>query len=317
MGRIFSGGGLTLNAVIGGLGATDNRALRSDGTGGQSAQGSDVVIDDSGNIGTNALTPTHSLTIPATGTGFAHYNVASADRTVHSWVANEYVIATEANGGSARGLRLKTGAYEALLEPSGTTGLSLTGNSSNQFQIRHVTANVGLYLRGAISTTSAAPAVQLGNTTSFSATNVVQTVGSVVGTMNQTSTAGYKGLQVNVTETATGSGQKDLLSLEVGGAMRSRFDRTGHAFFDTTVTAGGTTGNQTIDKPTGTVNIAASGTTVTVTNATCATTSSVVAVIRTNDATAQIKNVVPGAGSFVINIVACTNEVSIFFMVIN
>lgn len=37
----------------------------------------------------------------------------------------------------------------------------------------------------------------------------------------------------------------------------------------------------------------------------------------TNDATARISNVVPAAGSFVINIVACTAEVSIGFFVIN
>ncbi len=85
-----------------------------------------------------------------------------------------------------------------------------------------------------------------------------------------------------------------------------------------TITAGGTTGNQTIDKPSGTVNIAAAGTTVTVTNSTCTTSSIVHAVIRTNDATAYIKNVVPGSGSFVINLgAAATAEISVGFIVFN
>lgn len=92
----------------------------------------------------------------------------------------------------------------------------------------------------------------------------------------------------------------------------------GKIVMDATVTAGGTTGNQTINKPSGTVNIAAAGTTVTVTNNLVTTSSIVLAVLRTNDATATIKNVVPGSGSFVINLgAAATAEVSIGFVVIN
>lgn len=85
-----------------------------------------------------------------------------------------------------------------------------------------------------------------------------------------------------------------------------------------TVTAAGTTGNQTIDKISGTVNIAAAGTAVTVTCADCSTSSIVHAVIRTNDTTARIANVVPGSGSFVINLTAAaTAEISIGFLVTN
>lgn len=85
-----------------------------------------------------------------------------------------------------------------------------------------------------------------------------------------------------------------------------------------TVTAGGTTGNQTINKMAGTVNIATAGTTVTVTNSLVSATSIVFAVVRTNDGTATIKNVVPGSGSFVITLTAgATAETSIGFFVVN
>lgn len=97
----------------------------------------------------------------------------------------------------------------------------------------------------------------------------------------------------------------------------ARFTTTGVLAFPTTITAGGTTGNQTINKQSGTVNIAAAGTTVTVTNSLVTTSSIVMAVIRTADATARLTNVVPGTGSFVINIVAATAEVSIGFVVLN
>lgn len=85
-----------------------------------------------------------------------------------------------------------------------------------------------------------------------------------------------------------------------------------------TNTAAGTTGNQTINKPSGKVNIAAAGTTITVTNALCTTASIVIATVLTNDTTALIKNVVPGAGSFVITMnAAVTAETSIGFFIIN
>jgi hypothetical protein len=80
----------------------------------------------------------------------------------------------------------------------------------------------------------------------------------------------------------------------------------------------GTTGNQTIDTPSGNVNFAAGATALTVTNSLCTTSSLVFATIRTNDATATIKNVVPAAGSFTINLgAAATAVTSVGFFIIN
>lgn len=85
-----------------------------------------------------------------------------------------------------------------------------------------------------------------------------------------------------------------------------------------TNTAAGTTGAQTIDKPTGTVNFAAAATALVVTNALCTTSSIIHGVLRTNDTTARIANIVPGAGSFTINLTAAaTAETSCGFWIIN
>lgn len=89
---------------------------------------------------------------------------------------------------------------------------------------------------------------------------------------------------------------------------------------DRTITAAGTTGNQTINKLAGTVNIAAGAGTagVTVTNSKATANSIIFAVARTNDATCSVKNVVPAAGSFVIRMDAnCTAETSVGFLVTN
>jgi len=85
-----------------------------------------------------------------------------------------------------------------------------------------------------------------------------------------------------------------------------------------TITTAGTTGDRTINELAGTVNIAAAGTTVTVTNSLVTANSLVFCTLRTNDTTATVKNVVPIAGSFTINLgAAATGEVSIGFFVVN
>lgn len=85
-----------------------------------------------------------------------------------------------------------------------------------------------------------------------------------------------------------------------------------------TITTPRTTGAVTINKPVGRVNIAAAGTAITVTNSLVTANSIVMAVCATNDATAQVKNVVAAAGSFTINLAAAaTAETAINFTVHN
>lgn len=85
-----------------------------------------------------------------------------------------------------------------------------------------------------------------------------------------------------------------------------------------TNTAGGTTGAQTIDKPSGSVNFAAGATTLVVTNNLVTTASKVFPVVETDDATATIKNVVCSTGSFTIKLTAAaTAETKVGFFVVN
>lgn len=100
----------------------------------------------------------------------------------------------------------------------------------------------------------------------------------------------------------------ELLSLDTNGKIALL----------ATNTAGGTTGAQTINKPAGTVNFAAAATSLVVTNSLCTTSSIIHAVLRTNDSTARIANVVPGSGSFTINLTAAaTAETSCGFIILN
>jgi hypothetical protein len=121
-------------------------------------------------------------------------------------------------------------------------------------------------------------------------------------------------------ETAIGYGSigKGSNTVVIGSTYVTQQYLYGHINLDTTVTAVGTTGNRTINKETGTVNFAAAATAITVTSNLVTTSSIIFAVVRTNDTTATIKNVVPAGGSFVINLTAeATAETSVGFFIIN
>ena len=97
-----------------------------------------------------------------------------------------------------------------------------------------------------------------------------------------------------------------------------KIEANGKITYLATNTAAGTTGPQTIDRPSGTVNFAIGASALVVTNSLCTTSSIVFATVRTNDATAYIKNVVPAGGSFTINLGAnATAETSVGFFIIN
>lgn len=115
------------------------------------------------------------------------------------------------------------------------------------------------------------------------------------------------GLDIRLADDS-GAGSLSVLNATLSGSMAVPL----------TITDPGTTGNQTINKMAGRVNIAAAGTTVTVTNSLVTTNSIILCTIATNDATATLKNCVPGTGSFVITLTAATTaETAISFLVIN
>ncbi len=104
----------------------------------------------------------------------------------------------------------------------------------------------------------------------------------------------------------------DSVAITGGSAALDTLD------LDKTITAGGTTGAQTIDKPAGSVNFAVAATSLVVTNSLVTSSSIIVATIGTNDATMTSVQVVAGAGSFTLYAnAAATSETRVNFLVIN
>ena len=84
-----------------------------------------------------------------------------------------------------------------------------------------------------------------------------------------------------------------------------------------TITAAATTGAQTINKSSGSVNFAAAATSLVVTNSLVTTSSVIHCTIATNDATAADLKAVAAAGSFTIYMTAPTAETRVNFFLTN
>lgn len=104
----------------------------------------------------------------------------------------------------------------------------------------------------------------------------------------------------------------------LGGAPSASPTFTGDVKVDKTITGGGTTGAQTINKTAGSVNFAAAATSLVVTNSLASANSIILVTIAANDATFTSAQVVAAAGSFTIYAnAAATAETRVNFLVLN
>lgn len=192
--------------------------------------------------------------------------------------------------------------------------INQTGGASGSFKAFNATPTLTAYadVRGySMSVTSTISSATSPLLKGIDIQNTINHTGSVTA-------SNYTDIFINDTETSLTGTTHNFADWQIGGTSRFKVRNSGLLVFDTTITAGGTTGNQTINKPTGTVNIAASGTAVTVTNSVITASSIVYAIARTNDTTCAVKNAVPGSGTVTINMTAaCTAETSVGFLVIN
>lgn len=111
---------------------------------------------------------------------------------------------------TSSGLRYGTDDLRAIV--GGTLRLQLQTNTTD------IRSNV---------TTTTGTAFSLSNTSSFSAAAGTQTHVQVATTINQSATAAYNAFEVSVTETAVGSGDRNVLRASVGGSTVFRVNSDG------------------------------------------------------------------------------------------
>jgi hypothetical protein len=319
--------------VVGPASATDNAVARFDTTTGKLIQNSVVIIDDSGNTSGVGTLASGNQTI--TGTETITSSSATALTVGPNGATNPSIVVNANTASAVNGVSI-TGTASGtnpIIVPQGSDsilGLSFrTKNSFARTGFQNSDSNT-VYIEMYNSTASTGSVLELShskNNTVGSLSNNASgdligrlTFANVIGS-GRNAAAGIDGYTDGTPGSGDSPGRLELWTVLDGTTTRTTRLTIGNAgkfTFENTVTAGGTTGNQTIDKSSGTVNFAAAATSLTVTNALCTTSSIVLASVRTNDTTALIKNVVPGSGSFVINLnAAATAETSVGFLIIN
>ena len=238
----------------------------------------------------------HSST--AANTGAATYQsgdqLTTGTGTCGTATFRSGAISTLTNANPSGTAILQSGVNQGL-GASGTVTITsgLLNNVANTSNSGNVTVTTGT-----LNATSGTP----------STGSLTLSTGTPTGTNNSTG-------DINIAPgTPTGTGTRGSVLIN---ALTTQI-QSGKLKLETTTTAPGTTGAQTINKMSGTVNFAATTTTLVVTNNKVTANSLVFAVLRTASTTAQVLSVVPAAGSFTITIVAdAALELSVGFMVIN
>lgn len=124
-----------------------------------------------------------------------------------SWVSNAFRFQSIATGtGTGRSIGMWAGSGQGItINASGTRVQAEATTGSN-------TANV------------------FGVTGSLTASSGTQRAAYINPTINQTSTAAYTALDIDITQTGTGSGTKKLIDAKISGAAKFTVDNTGATF---------------------------------------------------------------------------------------
>lgn len=169
-----------------------------------------------GFVGINTLTPNFSLTFGSVSTGIADHRTTDQttnyERAYLGWASGSiYRIRTEKGG---------TGSSRALSLASSTRVLDISDGAAttNTFSF-YSTASMSLQ-----------PLVTIGDAaaggTFVNATGIAYML-RVIPTINGGGTGGYTAIYANVTESAAGSGAKNLIDLQMGGTSRFKVSNIG------------------------------------------------------------------------------------------
>lgn len=284
----------------------------------------DTILVRDGAANTLALrnsTAAQTFNIYNTYTDASNY-----ERGEHVWSSNIYFVGTRRAGtGSIRSMRFMTGGTSHW-EVQASTGhfLAVTDNTYD-IGASGATRPRNVYVAGNVD---AGGFVQSGG-------NIVAASGSAIRWSSRTQMASSADGIVRLINNAA----NDFDRLQFGGTtasfpalkrsttnivVRLADDSTDTGLtadalnLSKTITAGGTTGNQTINKSSGSVNFAAAGQSITVTSDHCTANSIIMATVGTDDTTAKSCIAVPGAGSFVLKLnAAATAETKVMFLITN
>lgn len=139
-----------------------------------------------------------------------------------SWIGPSTTTGIYFKGGN---VGIGNDAPTRKLQVTGDYGQFDTGILTNEIQASGSGSTINLLGGNAIANTIGS--VDVHPMSSFQHTSGVPAIFKVRGTIAQSSTAGYTGILLDVTESTTGSGNKRLLDLQVGSVSKFSIDNTG------------------------------------------------------------------------------------------
>lgn len=211
-----------------------------------------------------------SITVPSTGGGYVTYNTADEvtnyEKATLDWSSNVLkLLLTTGGTGTPRVFSIQSAAttdFFTLRNSAGTKlfnfeNASVDATPTAKFELFRSGTSAGYILATAANALFFNSNVKMdfaynGSTvmsfdstkstlfgSTLSASSGVETILRLNPTISQSGTAGYTTLYMNVTESATGSGAKNLAAFCVGGVQKVLIDNTGAATFagDVTVPA--------------------------------------------------------------------------------
>jgi len=195
----------------------------------------DTLTVGSGSVGTNISFGLRTLT-----------SGGSSIRSIFTQNAATGVldlVVDQGQSGSARALNLSVGAATNALSISSVGALTIIAGqsigSSTATQIYNASsATTVIDYNINASSTANNTFIRLINGTISTASSGVSNIVSSTPSINQSGTAGYNAIHVNVTETTTGSGAKNLALFAIGSAERFSVNNVGFATHTTAVAGG-------------------------------------------------------------------------------
>lgn len=223
-----SGGGGGSGDVTGPASAIDNSVCRFDGITGKVIQQSGVIIQDNNLVGIGTLNPASALDIrQSTDSNGITITTANGGRKARIYMNNNDDLYFNLSAGniSFEGGRMQTSGTG---DNQGIWSYRFKGLNSNSYldfyRLADATKNYGLRFFQGTDFSTAGKSVYLFDDTGTAgrqtASSGIQNWMSLEPTIAQSGTAGYTALNIDATETSTGSGTKNLLDLKIGGTRK-------------------------------------------------------------------------------------------------
>jgi len=343
--------------VVGPASSTNTALARFNGTTGKLIQNSGVTVDGSNNVAgvtslaTGPITLTSAsataLAVGPNGTTNPALQVdcstasAATGVTITSAAAGGTVILQTSSSGTDEGMIIRgKGTGQLSLDTSSTNGVvALRTAATNRVRCTSSTltftpgstttaSNTHFLYTGAADTglTAGSESISvffdMGQTRQHNSNTAITTQRDFVVTPSTHSFSAAGGVITDAygfaVTAAPAAGTNATITRTWACYFGANVRQIGKTVLDATLTAAGTTGAQTINKPAGSVNFAAAATSLVVTNSFVTTSSIVLVTVMTNDTTMTSCQVVVAAGSFTLYPnEAPTAETKVGFIVYN